>query len=243
MTIILYNEDPNIDISIIADYLKEEMQLDIEARPSLISSNIDEIALGFAHAKIIDITRETENQPLPSEIEYEKKRLKLKEKGSLLYDGYRLQDIFRTLIPKDKRNCCNIIFIKELLATFDEPNKRYHLRVSLYGFPSIISVSGIVEAPAKPREYYIKKGLGVNEETLKEEFKGRFIDPASPDIPEILKGYALQAIFFHLTQNPFCENKNCRLYNSHWQEEMIKAQLTSGKLCKKHKEQMINLHP
>ncbi|NIM44429.1 MAG: hypothetical protein GTO54_02165, partial [Nitrososphaeria archaeon] len=62
----------------------------------------------------------------------------------------------------------------------DESNKRYHARTSVYGVPSVISTTGLVEAPAKPREYYLLKQqyemLGKDLLELKERFKGSFID-------------------------------------------------------------------
>ncbi|MFN3550645.1 MAG: DUF6775 family putative metallopeptidase, partial [Endomicrobiia bacterium] len=107
----------------------------------------------------------------------------------------------------------------------------------IYSFPSIISTTGIVEAPAKPKEFYLKKRLGFDIYTLKEEFKNRFIDYNDPRMTEVMKGYVLQAIFFHMTGNPFCEDKNCRLYNAHWQQEVIQAQLnTKNEFCDKHKK-------
>ncbi len=276
--ICFYNEGVDIELSKIASFIEKETGLDVEIKESLIKSsvesngynpepqtsesksqiNIDELALGFAKAKVCFLNKDIENQPLKQEIEYEKKRLQLyqftfksnskrrgattegelvlKEKSGLFYDGIRLQEIFRSQLPKQEisLNYAHIIFTKELFATYDEGNKRYHLRVSVYGFPSLISTSGIIEAPAKPREYYIKKHLGIADEKLNEEFKERFIDYNSPCLPEILKGYILQAIFFHITGFPFCRDKNCRLYNAHWQEEVINSQLKSGRLCEKH---------
>ena len=86
-----------------------------------------------------------------------------------------------------------------------------------------------------PRELYLRRQLGSDPIVLKEEFEGRFIDYDDSRLTEVMKGYLLQAIFFHMTGDPFCKNKNCRLYNAHWQEEVIHAQLeTSDELCKNH---------
>jgi hypothetical protein len=50
-----------------------------------------------------------------------------------------------------------------------------------------------------------------------------------------MKGYVMQALLFHLTEDPFCEDRNCRLYNAHWQEEVIHAQINSEyEFCEKH---------
>ena len=91
------------------------------------------------------------------------------------------------------------------------------------GFPCIISIPGIVEAPAKPKDFYIsRRGLvaaGMDrelvEEELKKKFAGRFIDHDDERMTEIAKGYVMQAFFYHLTFEPFCQDKNCRLFNAH----------------------------
>ncbi|MFC1860594.1 DUF6775 family putative metallopeptidase, partial [Chloroflexota bacterium] len=116
-----------------------------------------------------------------------------------------------------------------------------------YGVPSIISTTGLVEAPAKPREYYLLKQqyerLGKDLTELKERFKGRFIDYEDERLTEVMKGYAMQAILYALTGDPFCEDKDCRLYNAHWQEELIFAQLGGEyEFCGRHTRILDSLH-
>lgn len=173
--------------------------------------------------------------------DFEKKlqNTKIKNYGiENFYDGFKLTNIFASFMNKKELNFenCNIIFTSLLFGTFGE--NRYHARTSIYSLPSLISSSGIVEAPAKPRDYYIKKQsylfakLPIAE--VENEFKEKFISYNDKRLTEVVKGYVLQAIFFNLTFNPFCTEKNCRLFNAHWQEDMINAQL-NGKLCKRHK--------
>jgi hypothetical protein len=160
-----------------------------------------------------------------------------------LYDGFKLQAIVWELVPELERSTdhAHVVFTNRLFGTWDEDDKRYHARVSVYGFPSIISTTGIVEAPARPKEFYLLKqqyaALGMTSiplEVLKEKFTGRFIDHDDERLTEIMKGYVMQAIFYHLAPSPFCENKRCRLYNAHWQEEVLKAQLEPPAFCEKH---------
>ncbi|HEY4705069.1 MAG TPA: DUF6775 family putative metallopeptidase, partial [Thermoplasmata archaeon] len=33
----------------------------------------------------------------------------------------------------------------------------------------------------------------------------------------------------------FCEDPDCRLFNAHWQAELIRAQVESGRLCARHR--------
>ncbi len=71
---------------------------------------------------------------------------------------------------------------------------------------------------------------------VKKRFKGRFIDYGDRRLTKVLKGYIVQAIFFYITGDPFCEKKACRLYNAHWQKDLIYAQIKHGKFCKYHKK-------
>jgi hypothetical protein len=192
-------------------------------------------------------------EPLPGEVEFERKLLQdpsLRLIG-VFYDGFRLQAVFRELLPMDEFSVkhAHIIFTNRLFGTFDEGDRRYHARVSVYGFPSIISTTGIVEAPAKPREFYLLKqqyaalGGDVPLEALKEKFRGRFIDYDDERLTEVMKGYVMQAIFYHVFGDPFCGKISCRLYNSHWQEEVIESQLKAREreFCDHHQEMLEGL--
>ncbi|MFH1623914.1 MAG: DUF6775 family putative metallopeptidase [Pseudomonadota bacterium] len=198
------------------------------------------LALRLARTKVRDLTsRRMDFEPLPGEIEYERKRLLNPSQKSfgILYDGLELQKIYLDLTPVDeqKYTCLHIIFTNQLFGTWDYGDHRYHARVSICSFPSILSSTGIVEAPAKPREFYLRKQMGVDYITLKREFSRRFIDYDDPRLTEVMKGYVMQAVFFHLRGEPFCEDPNCRLFNAHWQEEVIRAQIESEyEFCEKH---------
>jgi hypothetical protein len=133
----------------------------------------------------------------------------------------------------------HIAFEHRILGTFDEDG-RYHARAVVCGYPSVVSTSGIVEAPAKPKEYYRVKAqlsiaLGaIPFDAAKEPFKGQFIDYDDPQLTEVAKGYALQAAMYHVTKNAFCDDPDCRLFNAHWQAELLRAQIQSGRLCSRH---------
>lgn len=178
--------------------------------------------------------RERGTEPLAGEIDYERRNL-FSEAFGVLYDGFSLLDVFLRFIPPSEFDHCHVVFTNQLLATWDGSDLRFHARVSVYGFPTIISTTGIVEAPAKPREFYLRRQLGEDPMSLKEEFEGRFIDYDDLRMTEVMKGYVLQAVFFHLTGDPFCEDNSCRLYNAHWQEEVIQAQLSGQDLCPRHR--------
>ncbi|MEO0223758.1 MAG: DUF6775 family putative metallopeptidase [candidate division WOR-3 bacterium] len=210
--------------------------------------NITYLSKELAKIKVRTIEKKNIiSEPLPGEIEYEKRRLSSDDNKSfgVIYDGFELVSIFSKLISKKESslNHCHIIFTNQLFASWDENDLRYHLRVAIYSFPSIISTTGIVEAPAKPKEFYLKKQLGIELYMLKQEFAGKFIDYDDPRMTGVMKGYVLQAIFYHMTGDPFCKDKNCRLYNAHWQQEVIQAQLNNEKeFCNKHKEMIRSLN-
>ena len=133
----------------------------------------------------------------------------------------------------------HVIFKDSLISTYDEITRRFHARTLICGTPSIISTTGIIEAPAKPRDYYFKMMLSdllnLSNEEIKTKFNGRFIDYGDPSVFCAPLGFAVQAVFYFLTDgDPFCIKNTCTLYNSHWQEEMIRAQVKTPKFCEYH---------
>lgn len=211
---------------------------------------LEELALGFATAKVHSPLRPDLNTtPLPGEISYERRRL---EEGikvfGLFYDGFDLMRLLSGLIPNRERSLrhIHVVFTNQLFGTWEDDDRRYHARVSLYGFPSLVSTTGLVEAPAKPREFYFLKqqylALGMADAAdagLKREFRGRVLEHGDERLTEVLLGYVLQAVFHQLWGEPFCDDPGCRLYNAHWQEEVLQAQIGGGyELCPRHMEML-----
>ena len=251
LKLFLYDEDTTDELNLaeISQYLGQKMgRVEIEVRgnpfANLPQDKVPDYARKIASTKIQESNKKItpEPEPLHGEIEYEKRRILGKTKSfGILYDGFNLQRLFLEIIPREecRLEFVHLIFTNRLFATWDEPNQRYHLRTSVYGIPSVISTSGLIEAPAKPREYYLIKqqyeSLGRDSAELKDKFKGRFIDYGDKQLTKVVKGYAMQAVFYSLTGEPFCQDKGCRLYNAHWQEELILAQLESDyEFCSQH---------
>ena len=248
--VFLYDEGAakELDIEKVAEYLKEQLgkvQVKVRENPFVYCpEESPDYARKLASIKIQDASRKIalEPEPLYGEVEYEKRRLMGKTRAfGILYDGLHLLRVFSRLIARQERALClvHIFFTNRLFATWEENDRRYHARTSVYGIPSIISTTGLIEAPAKPREYYLLKQQyerwGKDLTELKDRFKGRFIDYEDKRLTDVAKGYAMQAVFYSLIGNPFCEDKDCRLYNAHWQEELIFAQLESGyEFCQRH---------
>jgi hypothetical protein len=149
--------------------------------------------------------------------------------------------LLRELLPQHERGLSflHIVFTNQLLGTWGEG--RYHLRAAVFGFPGLLSTTGLVEAPAKPREFYVLKqqyaAMGMPDAVveLEQELGERVLRHGDPRLTEVMKGYVMQALFYHVTGDPFCEDRGCRLYNAHWQEEVIGAQLGGAyQLCPRH---------
>jgi hypothetical protein len=205
---------------------------------------LDKIAGLLASARMKDPSKEKQDfEPMYGEIDYERRALLGDAKiGGIVYDGRRLLDIFSKAVPDDGTlETGSIVLTDRLVSTYSRDDMRHHLRTIVCGFPSIISLPGIVEAPAKPREYYLMRqriemegGSELELARLKTAFRGRFVDYGDPSVSEVVKGLGLQAVMYHLTLDPFCDKRRCRLFNAHWQEDLIRSQAGSPGLCAAH---------
>lgn len=154
-----------------------------------------------------------------------------------LYDGNWLQRVYyaalgRALDGGDLAGKVHIILTGRLFVTYEDT--RYHARVVLGGTPSLLSTTGIVEAPARPREYYFLRSrllrLGDDSSVLDEHFAGKYLKADDPLIARAAGPYAMQAVFFWLTGEDFCDDPGCCRFNSHQQSEVLAAQV-DGELC------------
>ena len=208
---------------------------------SLSEQSLNKLAQNISSSEIPDISNPHDTIQTSSATEIQAEINKLLGRDNVrgkFYDGYWVQRVLYSelaaKIPSEiKPGFIHLIFTGRLFGTFQD--RRYHARVVLMGTPSIISTSGLVEAPAKPREYYYVKGKliqsGMGLEELDKMYKGRFVEYDDPKISDIIPSYALQAISYELTGKEFCENTECCLSNSHWQEEVLKVQY-KGNTCK-----------
>lgn len=156
--------------------------------------------------------------------------------GMTLYDGFVLQRLLRSAISEGESDSdhIHVVITDKLVCTFDEDDWRYHARTVVCGTPSILSSAGIVEGPAKPKEYYYLSAGFSDPHLLRKQFAGRFIDDGDKRINDALSVYVLQAIFFFITNGePFCDQQECLLYNAHWQEELIRILANPG-FCSRH---------
>lgn len=249
LTVFIYTDYPSesLNTEVIAERL-ESFGIRTEIRGGLFSflnhtdDGLHRTAELLAASKIKDIESPLDEilPPESAETNSELRKMSgLENVSGEFYDGLWIQRILHKALSEKApgetgRGFLHVIFTGRLFGTFDM--RRYHARVILAGSPSLISTSGLVEAPARPREYYfIKGGLirsGRDTEELDRMYKGRFIGYGDPKTSSILCSYALQAVNYELTGNEFCDDPECCLYNSHWQEEVLRIQY-EGNLCEK----------
>ena len=257
----LYDEGTasTLDAAAVAAYLEAMFGLGVEVRGAFLlhhlagrpeaerERELAALAERLARVKVREVERPDHfPDPLPGEVDFERRRLGNDDRGApgILYDGFRCQQLLAGRLPPGERSLehLHLVFTNRTLGTWEESDRRYHLRSILLGHPAIISTTGLVEAPAKPREFYFARqrlGLVARDEAvhaaLKEQFRGRFHDHDDPRLTEVAKGYALQAAFYQAAGVAFCANPDCRLYNAHWQEELLRAQLgPKANLCPEH---------
>jgi hypothetical protein len=245
--IILYDEPtvPEIQLNRLAKFLQETFPLNVEIRENILKSASKDTAFKMAQCKIFNLRKDFEmHNPTNEEIEFEESNFQdtAYTENIVMYDGFQLQTILSNLISKTEISDSNfhVFFTNKLTCTFDDNDYRYHGRALIGSNPSIISTTGIIEAPAKQRKYYYDLMTnftrGINVETVKQKYKGAYLEYNDPRLSKIIEGYLLQAIFYYETGEPFCENIECRLFNAHWQKDLLYSQLQAGKLCEKHQK-------
>jgi len=247
--VFLYDEPsvPEIQISNLAKFIEETLDTPVEVRKNFFEyfKSDKNIAYELASSRIFNPYSSFErHQPTPEEIDFEEESFRNSSVSNniILYDGFEIQNILKKIIPEDELSSdkFHLVFTTRLSCTYDYEDYRYHGRAVICSNPSIISTTGIIEAPAKPRAYYINMyqnmSQGLNLDSLKEQFKGKFLEYHDKNLDKVVRGYVLQAIFYYLTSEPFCDSKECILNNAHWQEDLIYSQIEFGRLCDTHQK-------
>lgn len=233
------------DVEEVADWLRERIDADVNVRPRFLDVYNDSLAERFASARVLSPYRPETGSEMLGVLRYEERALEHPERaGGVLYDGYRVQRAFHERLGAEDEDgdVLHVVFLDRVLATWGEDG-RWHKRVAVHGEPALVSVPGLYEAPAKPRSYYKEKqkhalvsGDAPPREVLENEVEGEFLVENDPRTTEALKGYALQAVNYHLTGEAFCKNEECRLYDAHTQEDLVEAQLREPEFCRQHAE-------
>ena len=259
--IILYREPAisEIDIKQLTNFLEDNFPFKIEIKGNIFKELSIENINKLSKSRVTDIKNPfSVHEPSDNEFEFERKlcqdsslmnsTTKVEDAQEIsqvfMYDGFELQKILRYL--NEDNETLHIILTNRLTCTFDEKDERYHARAVICANPAIISTTGIIEAPAKPKEYYFEvmalKAQRLDKKLAKEKYKGKFLDYNDKRLTKVVEGYILQVIFYNITGESFCEDIECRLNNAHWQKDLLFSQIEICKLCKKHKEILFNLN-
>ncbi len=230
INIFIYQDEPSksLDISQISKFLNS-FNINTKIRENLYDPGDTDFSNYLETIKIKDI-----EIPLDKRHSEETLTIPGNNPGEVrenFFDGLWLQRKLTSILslkyPGELRDdSLHIVLTGKLFGTFGK--RRYHARVLLAGEPCLLSTSGVVEAPARPREYYFAKakymseGMDISE--LDEVFKERFVEYDSPKLTDILCSYILQLARYRYTGEPFCDSDKCCLHNSHWQEEVLNLQ-------------------
>lgn len=250
--IFLYDEPAvsQIQLERLASFLRETFSIPVETRDSILKFSKKDTAEKIAACRIFNLIKPYErHNPNADEIIFEEANFEntSKTENIVMYDGFEMQKALTELIPETERKSesFHIFFTNKLTCTYDYNDYRYHGRALIGANPSIISTTGIMEAPAKPREYYLELmsnyAQGINVKSIKEKYKGTYLEYNDVRLSQIIEGYLLQTIFYFETGDAFCDKIECRLFNAHWQKDLMYSQLENGKLCEKHLLALIKL--
>ena len=170
--IILYKEPAisEINIAHLTNFLETEFPIQVEIRGNIFKQFNDEQIKGLSSIRVRDV-KDSFNfyDYTADDIEFEKR---LSQDSSLMnsttkvedaddisevymYDGFELQKKLRYL--NEDMEILHIIITNRLTCTFDENDKRYHARSVICANPAIISTTGIIEAPAKPKNIILRQ--------------------------------------------------------------------------------------
>jgi hypothetical protein len=249
--VILYREPtvPEIQLVEIQKFIANTFSVEIELRENFFKFIDEKIFEKIASTRIFDLKKQFKKHvPSIEDIRIEKESRDTSDQETMmLYDGFEMQKIITEFIPAGERtdSTLHVIFTNKTTCTFDDNDDfRYHARALIGSNPAIISTTGIIEAPAKPKQYYLDLMTCFSEEEIKEikeKYKGEFLESRDSRLHKIAEGYLLQGIMYYETGEAFCEDKECRLFNAHWQKDLFYSQIENRKFCKRHSEIMYEL--
>jgi hypothetical protein len=244
--VIIYRAPTTVaDAGEIASWLESRVDAAVAVRGLFLEVHrSDGLAERFAEARVPSpYDRETGNTMLGT-IRYEERALENPEReGGVLYDGRQVQRALNSALPAEERGLetLHVAILDRAIGTWGDHDGRWHKRVNVLGQPALVSVPGLYEAPAKPEAYYREKqrhsllsGDAPPREVLENRVEGEFLIENDPRTTDALKGYVLQAYDFLETGEPFCEREGCRLFNAHYHEDLIAAQLREPEFCAAH---------
>ena len=255
--IILYDEPSisEINISNLVKFLKETLPVEVVVKDNFFKAFTSQQIQKVSETRIFEIQNTfRRHNPSQTDLELEEqfcKNSKVMEQTKkpeeadsisevVMYDGFEIQKIIRESLQDFENKTLHIILTNRFTCTYDESDARYHGRAVICANPAIISITGIIEAPAKSSEFYIEamanRAQGLDITSVKEKHEGEFLEYHDKRLSKVIEGYLLQVIFYVLVEESFCDYMDCRLNNAHWQRDLLYSQIEIRKLCDKHQK-------
>jgi hypothetical protein len=233
------------DADAVAAWLDDRVDAEIDVRDRFLDVHrTEDLADGFAEARVTDPHDPGTGNTMLGIVRYEERALEHPEReGGVLYDGNQVQSALNGALPRDEVGLdhAHVALLDRAIGTWGDHDGRWHKRVAVLGQPSIVSVPGLYEAPAKPESYYKEKqrhallsGDSPPREVLENQVEGDFLIEDDPRTTEALRGYVLAAVHLLETGEAFCEREGCRLFDAHYQANLVEAQLREPEFCEAH---------
>jgi len=257
-TIYLY-DDPDsqgLDIDYLAGYLASELaRVEVGVRTDFITHHLGRFSEEERETLEAELRKQLEGATVEALARAQEPAITELTGDTDLQEMYAarpLQAAMRLLIPQEETDMAqlHIIFCSELVGELDVQSgpsldtlRTLQTGVAALGSPTIISTSGLIEAPKRPREYYFKRTqylmLGADEhlDELAEQFADRTVAYGDPRLNELLKGYLLMAVIYRATGDGACSEPTCPLYAAGTQQELLEAQAgPQSRICQRHRE-------
>ena len=233
------------DADEIAAWLAERVDATVDVRDRFLDVHrTDELPEQFAANRVTDPYDPDTGNTMLGIVRYEERALDDPEReGGVLYDGHAIRRALNAALPAAERDLshCHVALVDRAIGTWGAHDGRWHKRVAVLGQPAIVSVPGLYEAPAKPEHYYkeqqkhaLLSGDTPPREVLENQVEGEFLVENDPRTTDALKGYVLAASHLLATGEAFCESEGCRLFDAHYQEDLVEAQLREPDFCERH---------
>ncbi len=257
-TIYLY-DDPDsqgLDIDYLAGYLASELpRVEVGVRTDFVTHHLGRFSEEERDTLEAELRKQLEGGTVGAVARAQEPPITESTEDSDLQEMYvarSLQAAMRLLIPQEEADMAqlHIIFCSELLGEFDVQNgppcdtlRTLQAGVAALGSPTVISTSGLIEAPKRPREYHFKRtqylmfGADEHLDELAEQFADRTVGYGDPRLNELLKGYLLIAVIYRATGEGPCSEPTCPLYAARTQQELLEAQAgAQSRICQRHRE-------
>ena len=255
--IVIYDEPAVSEINIpnLVNFLKQTIPVEVIVKDNFFKEFSTQQIQKMSESRIFEIQNTfRRHNPSQTDLELEEqfcKNSKIMEETKkpeeadsisevIMYDGFEIQKIIRDNLQDFENQTLHVILTNRFTCTYDESDGRYHGRAVICSNPAIISTTGMIEAPAKSRQFYMEvmankaQKLGIR--SIKEKHKGEFLEYHDERLSKVIEGYLLQVIFYILTGESFCDYLDCRLNNAHWQRDLLYSQIEIRKLCDKHQK-------